>query len=59
MAEQKKAVLMMHIDQEQGQLWETALSTQQLAGIFFLSLFSFVGFFSLYNGCPRMFCALF
>jgi len=30
MAEQKKAVLMMHTDQEQGQLWQTALATQQL-----------------------------
>ena len=30
MAEQKKAVLMMHSDQEQGQLWQTALATQQL-----------------------------
>ncbi len=30
MAEQKKAVLMMHIDQEQGQLWQTALATQLL-----------------------------
>ena len=31
MAEQKKAVLMIHTDQEQGQLWQTALETQQLA----------------------------
>jgi CheY-like chemotaxis protein len=30
MAEQKKAVLMIHIDQEQGQLWQAALETQQL-----------------------------
>ncbi len=30
MAEQKKAVLMMHIDQEQGKLWQTALATQLL-----------------------------
>ena len=30
MAEQKKAVLMVHIDQNQGQLWQTALETQQL-----------------------------
>jgi len=30
MAEQKKAVLMVHIDQEQGQLWQAALETQQL-----------------------------
>ncbi len=30
MAEQKKAVLMIHIDQEQGQLWQSALETQQL-----------------------------
>ncbi len=30
MAEKKKAVLMMHTDQEQGQLWQTALATQQL-----------------------------
>ncbi len=30
MSEQKKAVLMMHTDQEQGQLWQTALVTQQL-----------------------------
>jgi CheY-like chemotaxis protein len=30
MAEQKKAVLMIHTDQEQGQLWQTALETQQL-----------------------------
>lgn len=30
MAEQKKAVLMMHIDEEQGRLWQTALATQQL-----------------------------
>ncbi|MFM7600091.1 MAG: hypothetical protein ACKO7R_02670 [Pseudanabaena sp.] len=30
MAEQKKAVLMMHTDQAQGELWQTALVTQQL-----------------------------
>jgi hypothetical protein len=30
MSEQKKAVLMMHADQGQGQLWQTALATQQL-----------------------------
>ncbi len=30
MAEQKKAVLMVHIDQYQGQLWQAALETQQL-----------------------------
>jgi len=30
MAEQKKAVLMMHTDQAQGELWQTALATQQL-----------------------------
>lgn len=30
MSEQKKAVLMMHTDQGQGQLWQTALATQQL-----------------------------
>ena len=30
MAEQRKAVLMMHIDQDQGQLWQTALATQQI-----------------------------
>ncbi len=30
MAEQRKAVLMMHIDQEQGHLWQTALATQQI-----------------------------
>lgn len=30
MAEQRKAVLMMHIDQDQGELWQTALATQQI-----------------------------
>jgi CheY-like chemotaxis protein len=30
MAEKRKAVLMMHIDQAQGELWRTALSSQQL-----------------------------
>ena len=30
MSEQRKAVLMMHTDQGQGQLWQTALATQQL-----------------------------
>jgi len=30
MAETKKAVLMMHTDQAQGELWKTALATQQL-----------------------------
>ncbi len=30
MAEIKKAVLMMHTDQAQGELWQTALATQQL-----------------------------
>jgi CheY-like chemotaxis protein len=30
MAESKKAVLMMHTDQAQGELWQTALATQQL-----------------------------
>ncbi len=30
MAETKKAVLMMHTDQAQGELWQTALATQQL-----------------------------
>lgn len=30
MPEQKKAILMMHTDQKQGQLWHTALATQQL-----------------------------
>jgi CheY-like chemotaxis protein len=30
MAEPKKAVLMMHTDQAQGELWQTALVTQQL-----------------------------
>ncbi len=30
MAETKKAVLMMHTDQAQGELWRTALETQQL-----------------------------
>jgi hypothetical protein len=30
MSEQKKAILMMHTDQEQGQLWHTALESQQL-----------------------------
>ena len=30
MAETKKAVLMMHTDQAQGELWHTALATQQL-----------------------------
>ena len=30
MVETKKAVLMMHIDQAQGELWKTALATQQL-----------------------------
>ena len=30
MAENKKAVLMMHTDQAQGELWQTALATQQL-----------------------------
>jgi CheY-like chemotaxis protein len=30
MAETKKAVLMMHTDQAQGELWQTALETQQL-----------------------------
>jgi CheY-like chemotaxis protein len=30
MAETKKAVLMMHTDQAQGKLWQTALETQQL-----------------------------
>jgi hypothetical protein len=33
MSEQKKAVLMMHMDQEQGQLWQTALETQQMSVI--------------------------
>ncbi|MDX2256369.1 MAG: hypothetical protein NW214_12710 [Pseudanabaenaceae cyanobacterium bins.39] len=31
MSEQKKAVLMMHTDQDQGQLWQTALETQQMS----------------------------
>jgi CheY-like chemotaxis protein len=30
MAEIKKAILMMHTDQAQGELWQTALATQQL-----------------------------
>ena len=30
MAEPKKAVLMMHTDKAQGELWQTALATQQL-----------------------------
>jgi CheY-like chemotaxis protein len=30
MAEPRKAVLMMHTDQAQGELWQTALETQQL-----------------------------
>ncbi|WP_201322223.1 response regulator [Pseudanabaena sp. lw0831] len=30
MAETKKAVLMMHTDKAQGELWQTALATQQL-----------------------------
>jgi len=30
MAETKKAVLMMHTDRAQGELWQTALATQQL-----------------------------
>jgi hypothetical protein len=30
MAETKKAVLMMHTDQAQGELWKNALATQQL-----------------------------
>ncbi|MFN5613690.1 MAG: hypothetical protein ACK491_20155, partial [Pseudanabaena sp.] len=30
MSETKKAVLMMHTDQAQGELWKTALATQQL-----------------------------
>ncbi|PZO39604.1 MAG: hypothetical protein DCF19_13545 [Pseudanabaena frigida] len=42
MAEKKKAVLMMHIDQEQGQLWQTALSTQQLDVIWENTLFDLV-----------------
>ena len=45
MAEQKKAVLMMHIDQEQGQLWETALSTQQLDVIWEKTQLDVVKFF--------------
>ncbi|MEI6327874.1 MAG: hypothetical protein WCP16_01490 [Pseudanabaena sp. ELA645] len=45
MAEQKKAVLMMHTDQEQGQLWHTALSTQQLDVIWEKTQIDVVKFF--------------
>jgi CheY-like chemotaxis protein len=52
MAEQKKAVLMMHIDQEQGQLWQTALSTQQLDVIWEKTQLDVVKFF---GECDRKF----
>jgi len=52
MAEQKKAVLMMHTDQEQGQLWQTALETQQLEVIWEKSQLDIVHFL---GECDRQF----
>jgi hypothetical protein len=52
MAEQKKAVLMMHTDQEQGQLWQTALATQQLDIIWEKTQLDLVQFL---GGCDRQF----
>jgi hypothetical protein len=50
MAEKKKAVLMMHTDQEQGQLWQTALATQQLDVTWEVSAFDLVRYL---ENCDR------